>query len=291
MQPFVPPVDFSPLKSHFSRLVKARYSCRSFSGDPLPDKALARLNEAVTALNRITFPPLRLELFASGRLRKENIFSTGTYGMIRRPAAYLAGVTRPQGRREWLEFGRAMQTVLMLATFLDVQSCWIGGIFDRRTMGRLLNLQGDEQVPAVLALGQAAGRRTLRDRMVRRSARGNTRRPFGELFFDERWGEPLDESAHPLLTTLLENLRQAPSASNRQPWRVRVQEKDLLLYLVRTPGYQRLVPTVDLQTIDMGIALSHLEWSAREKGLDIRFGGPPPPVDAPAEPILTVSLG
>ena len=38
-------------------------------------------------------------------------------------------------------------------------------------------------------------------------------------------------------------------------------------YLVRTPGYRRLVPSTDLQMIDMGIAMRHLEVSAKELGI------------------------
>ena len=62
-------------------------------------------------------------------------------------------------------------------------------------------------------------------------------------------------------------VRIGPSASNKQPWRIVVDGERLHLYLARTPRYRRLVPSTDLQMIDMGIAMQHLEISARELGL------------------------
>ncbi|MBN1197387.1 MAG: nitroreductase family protein [Candidatus Aminicenantes bacterium] len=290
MKPITFPAEFDPLVEQFSNLAERRYSCRSFSGAPLPANAGTRLVAAITSLNHITPVPLRLALFDAAELRRRNLFTTGTYGMIRRPAAYLAGITAPASTRDWLEFGRVMQSTLMLATYLDIQSCWIGGVFDRRTCGRILDLSAEEKVPAVVALGLAAGRRTLRDRLVRWSSGKGARRPIEELCFHHRWGDSFDPSRRTDLAPLLENLRRAPSASNRQPWRVVVRENQLDLYLVRTPGYQRLVPAVDLQAIDMGIAASHLEWSARERGIKMSWGDPPPQVSADAEPILTAIL-
>jgi len=290
MKPTNFPAEFDPLAPRFSNLTAQRYSCRTFNGAPLPLPARTRLQAAIASLNRITPVPLRLSLFDAAELRKENLFSTGTYGMIHRPAAYLAGVTAPKDITDWLEFGRVMQTAVMLAAFLGIQSCWIGGIFDRRTCGRILDLASGEKVPAVVALGIAAPRRTMRDRLVRGGAGGGLRRPIGELCFYRDWGKPFEPSNSPDLAPLLENLRRAPSASNRQPWRVVVRENRLDLYLFRTPGYRRLVPAVDLQAIDMGIAACHLEWSARERGIKMHWSDPPPDVAAEAEPILSAIL-
>jgi len=68
-------------------------------------------------------------------------------------------------------------------------------------------------------------------------------------------------------------LRLGPSASNRQPWRV-VKEpgRDIFhLYVRRSKGYDKLIKAVDLQRLDMGIAMSHFELTARELGLGGRW--------------------
>ncbi len=67
----------------------------------------------------------------------------------------------------------------------------------------------------------------------------------------------------------LEAVRLAPSASNNQPWRLVLEGGPPVrvhFFLERTPGYRRLTE-VDLQRIDLGIALAHFELVARELGL------------------------
>ncbi|MBN1836136.1 MAG: hypothetical protein JW820_09825, partial [Spirochaetales bacterium] len=61
----------------------------------------------------------------------------------------------------------------------------------------------------------------------------------------------------------LESLRLAPSASNRQPWRGLLSGtqrlgRELHLFLCRTPGY-RQAGAIDLQRMDMGIAMAHFQ--------------------------------
>ena len=78
----------------------------------------------------------------------------------------------------------------------------------------------------------------------------------------------------------LEMLRLGPSASNRQPWRlVKESGRDIFhLYLRRSRGYDKLIKAVDLQRIDMGIAMSHFELTARELGLGGRWQAVSPSV-------------
>ncbi len=64
------------------------------------------------------------------------------------------------------------------------------------------------------------------------------------------------------------NLRLAPSASNKQPWRVLRDDSsgDFHFYLSRALGYT-LLRGISLQDIDMGIAMCHFELTARELGI------------------------
>ena len=65
----------------------------------------------------------------------------------------------------------------------------------------------------------------------------------------------------------------APSASNKQPWRVVRRGDDWHFFLQRTKGYGKGSPVfavlrlADLQRVDLGIALCHFELAAGELGL------------------------
>ncbi|MCX6554510.1 MAG: nitroreductase, partial [Candidatus Aminicenantes bacterium] len=65
----------------------------------------------------------------------------------------------------------------------------------------------------------------------------------------------------------LECVRLAPSASNRQPWRILQQDGAFHFFLSRDKAYSAMMPHVDLQRIDLGIAMCHFQLSAAELGL------------------------
>jgi len=60
----------------------------------------------------------------------------------------------------------------------------------------------------------------------------------------------------------------APSASNKQPWRIVRAQNNFHFFLSRTPGYGGFAPNVDIQRLDMGIAMAHFELRSREAGLE-----------------------
>ena len=66
-------------------------------------------------------------------------------------------------------------------------------------------------------------------------------------------------------------MRLAPSASNRQLWKVVKKDDRFHFYLRRTPGYQdqavlKWTGNADLQRIDIGIAMCHFDLVCNEKG-------------------------
>jgi hypothetical protein len=67
-------------------------------------------------------------------------------------------------------------------------------------------------------------------------------------------------------------VRQAPSASNKQPWRIIRQGGAWHFYLLRTRGYGaglagKIMKLDDIQRVDMGIAMCHFDLTAQERFL------------------------
>ena len=71
------------------------------------------------------------------------------------------------------------------------------------------------------------------------------------------------------IKTALEAVRLAPSAVNKQPWRVVVTENAAHFYEKKDKGYDN--GTYDLQKADLGIALYHFENQCREEGKKVTF--------------------
>ena len=77
---------------------------------------------------------------------------------------------------------------------------------------------------------------------------------------------------------LLEAVRLAPSAANKQPWRVVVEGNRAHFFEKRSIGES---PLGDVQKVDMGIALAHFDLVAAERGLQTQFTQADPGISAP----------
>ena len=90
--------------------------------------------------------------------------------------------------------------------------------------------------------------------------------PVEKLFFDGSFDRPLSGTMQKETADLIELVRWAPSAVNKQPWRV-VRETDRLyhFYEKKDKGYVGDA-TGDLQKIDVGIALCHFVMGLEEQG-------------------------
>ena len=134
----------------------------------------------------------------------------------------------------------------------------------------------DEFLPAVLSVGYAAGKRSIVERAVAASAGARKRKSFGELFFEQKTGVPLDERDTDI-KTCLEMVRIGPSASNKQPWRVIRKDGRYHFYLKTNKNYTgNNMFGFCMQRIDLGIAACHFELSAKELGVkgQIAFDAP-----------------
>lgn len=251
--------------------IKARRSTRSYLPKPLAPAERDALTALVAAPGSAPFgTQARFALvgseFAGATASKSG--RIGTYGVIKNAPAYLVGCVRP-GPLAFMDYGYLLEGMILRATDLGLGSCWLGGIFDRKSSGAALDLKADEVVPAITPIGYPAESSSIADRLIRFSARSSTRKPFGELFFDGSWDRPMDPAD--AFAPALEAVRLGPSASNKQPWRIVRIGDAAHLYLMEDAPYSRAIPGVLLQDLDAGIAMRHLELGAEALGIRGRW--------------------
>lgn len=263
--------------------MQERYSCRTFDPKPLSPEDLSFLEAAIArqAGQASPFAPAgstRLVVVAAREGDAAALRGLGTYGFIKQPQAFLVAAIQSDAGLE--DSGWQLEHLVLACQARGIHSCWLGGSFRRSRFEQAVSSAtglDDFSIPAVIALGYPAAGRDPRNSFIRRTI-GGFRKPWPELFFTPP-AKPLagPEAAGPWAQAL-EMLRLAPSASNKQPWRVLLDPagRTCHLLLVRTPGYgqgiaARLVKTADIQRVDMGIAACHLDLAARSGGLPGRW--------------------
>ena len=162
-------------------------------------------------------------------------------------------------------YGYAFEKLVLCAWSLGIGTTWIGGTMKRELFERAAGLAAGEMMPCVTPLGYPAKNRSLREMMMRKGVGADSRLPAEKLFFDGRWDAPLAPEKQAAMADLIEMVRWAPSAVNKQPWRIIVTDQGCHFYEKKDKGFVS-DKTGDLQRIDVGIALCHFVMGLEEQG-------------------------
>lgn len=250
-------------------VIKKRVSVRSYADTQVEE---TKRKQVVDYLNSNIKGPfgndVRFLLLDLSEVERSDIKSLSTYGVIQNARLFIVGTVKNHPKA-MEDFGYCMEKNILEATSLGLGTCWLGGTFTRSSFARKISLSEDELLPAISSLGYAKGRKTPLEKMMRMIAGSKTRKPWKELFYDGKTSAPLSREMAEDYATPLECVRLAPSASNKQPWRIikDAGKNNYHFYLKRTPGYNKLFGRIQLQNIDMGIAMCHFELAATELGL------------------------
>lgn len=249
-------------------IIRTRTSWRSYSSKDLEPDVKQKLERL---LNKNIIGPFGNKVIiklVSKDLPENKALKLGTFGFIKNAKLFLVGIIA-SGKLNMLDFGYVFEKIILEATALNLATCWLGGTFKRGEFARSVNLNKDEIIPSISPVGYPSGSRSINDKLIRMGAGSHKRKAFDKLFFKNSFSKPLRSEDCGKYSTVLEMLRLAPSASNRQPWRIIYENNyaNFHFYLSRDKNYQKINRNVDLQMIDMGIAMCHFDLSSKELGL------------------------
>jgi len=255
-----------------TEVIRKRFSSRTYLEEPIIEDKQQKLAEFLAASQ---IGPLgtrmRFQLVAASEDDGQALKGLGTYGSIRRATGFIVGAVE-EGPKGLEDFGYLMEQAILLATSMGLGTCWLGGAFNKSNFGKKISLTAQEVLPAVAAIGNIADRNLSGDE-IRQRVGATQRYASDQLFFDQEFGQAMTPDAAGVYAELLEMVRLAPSAKNKQPWRIIRKGQRWHFYLERTKGYGkgslifRLLGVADLQRIDMGIAMCHFELAAQELGV------------------------
>lgn len=209
---------------NISEAIGKRHSCRSFTGEAMPEDITEELKRRITSADG-----LMLIDGTNGRV--------GTYGIVSGSVCSIA-LAGDGTKPEFMKTAGDAEEIVLWLTEQGIGSVWLGGTFKVSGV--------NDSIPAVVALGVPAKKMRLVDRIMHRAVSSNTRKTFDALFKFTLGGfgayrEPL------------EMMRLAPSAKNAQPWRAYVDGDTVHFYSMTNDRYTY---------IDMGIALRHFSLTA-----------------------------
>ena len=238
-------------KISFYEMAKSRRSVRTFDGKGLEQSVLDNLHEyAKTIENPFSIPVEFLFLNAKEHKLSSPVIVGEEY--------YISAKVKMQENAE-AAYGYSFEALLMKAHEMGLGTVWIGGTMPREKFENASNLQDGEVMPCVSPIGVTASKMGIKEVLMRKGVKADTRLDFEKLFFDGSFDKPLNKQGamERGLVNSLEAVRIAPSAVNKQPWRVVIKGNTAHFYEKKDKGFDS--GDYDLQKIDVGIALYNFE--------------------------------
>jgi len=249
-------------------IIKKRFSCRTYLDKALENAVLHKFLSTVNDThkgpfgNEPLFRLIHLTSFSGKEIKK-----LGTYGVIKNASLFLVGTIK-NGHLAMPDYGYCKEKLILKATALGLGTCWLGGTFQSGNFARAVDLQKDELMPTVTPIGYPALEKRFMERLLRRTAGADNRKPWSDIFFSGNFSSPLTQAQAGVYAEALENVRLAPSASNKQPWRILHDGKNNIFhfFLERSLQY-KMMNIIHLQDVDLGIAMSHFDLTLQELGI------------------------
>lgn len=247
-----------------------RVSTRTFKKELLSGKDIATIKEIIEQHKTVKGPFDHMFdfTFALNDSKSSDSKKIGTYGVLRNVPSFIGGICENEFK-SIVDFGYVFELIILSLTNKGYDTCWIGGSFKRKDYQK--KLDENQIIPAISPVGFRAAKRTIIERIIRNAAESDNRLLFEELFKDYNTLEPLNDTLENPIVQCMSLVRKGPSSSNKQPWRIYLDNDDIHFYLKRTQRYPSDNFPYDIQALDIGIALSNFEVGLKYFDLNYEY--------------------
>lgn len=255
-----------------------RYSTRSFSKKQVDSSIIDKIIDFSKTIQPLTDNTESIRIECIDKKTNEAGEKLGTYGIIKNASLFLGVAAKKQPEIQpsvEVNLGYQFEQLILYITSLGLGTCWLGGTFDKEAFAKVMKVKDDEIFPIISPVGYPADKKSIVEKIMRSKIKADNRLPWSEIFFQNDFSHPLTKIEAKEWSDVLETTRIAPSAVNKQPWRV-VKTDDNKFHFYENHSLQ--FSEVDLQKIDVGIALAHFQLKAKEEGFDGKFEYSPPKI-------------
>lgn len=243
-------------------IIKDRVSVRTFNNTKISEDIIEKIKQYIKDIENPFDIPIEFQMLNKD---KDNINSMVIVGAD----TYIGAKVKKVAHAEEA-FGYSFEKFVLYATSLGLGTVWLAATIDRPAFEKAMNLMEDEVMPAVTPIGYMAEKRSAREILMRKGLKSDKRLEFEKIFFHKELEQPLLIEESGKFRDALEAVRLAPSATNKQPWRVVLDDDTVHFYEKKTKGYAK-ESTGDIQKVDLGIALAHFELVAKESGIEGKY--------------------
>ncbi len=246
--------------------IEKRRSIRTYENKPLLDADKEKILGYMNTLSNPFGATVNFHFAEKGISDKDE--KLGTYGVIKGASTFL-GVSIPKDEFGLLAAGYEFENLILYATHMGLGTVWLAATFSRENFSKAMNIEKEDSFIAISPIGYPADKPTIQEKLMRKTMKSSSRKPWSELFYDENFQTVLTSESAGKYALPLEMLRLAPSATNAQPWRV--LKFGNVYHFYETHKASDSQEESMIKQVDLGIGLAHFHQTALEMKLSGKF--------------------
>lgn len=194
---------------------------------------------------------------------------------IRHAYTYIVGTVLTSEEYNLEDYGYVFEKILLYATSLQLGTAWLSLRLNRNRFAELVGAKDFELIPCISPVGLPYDYLTKNDTSSHFNDLSDVklRKPKQQLFFESNFSNPIRFDHSSKYYFAMEMVRLAPSIRNKQPWRILYDpiSRAYHFYLEHSmhelylPQYEQVI---DLQRVDMGVAMCHFELTLQQFDLE-----------------------
>lgn len=269
------------MESSVKDTIRRRKSVRTFDGKPLQKEDRQKLENYLRKLDNPFHIPIKFRFLDA---KKYNLSSPVIVGTDLYIAAKVSRVPNSE-----IAYGYCFEKFCLYAKTIGIGTVMLAATISRKAFETAMEVKDTEVMPVASPIGYPAKKRSVRETLMRKGIKSDERLPFEELFFEKTFAKSLTAKNTGQFRDALEMIRLAPSAGNKQPWRVVVCDDTVHFYEKKSMSDN---PLGDIQKVDIGIALAHFDLTLKENGINGYFvtENPSLEIDNSMEYIITYKM-
>lgn len=246
------------MEQYLDQLVEAiehRHSVRTYEAIAVSEELLASIRSYIEECTKEFGDAIRISFIEN----KDNKVKLGTYGVIKGASYFLAAACK-NGAYDEFKLGYALEKIVLYCTSIGLGTVWLGGTYKKSSFAEVMNLESNEEIKIVVPFGYEAEKKSMVAKLMGDNSK--KRKDFGDIYFEKDAKTPLTREQAGKYEEALEKMRFAPSAINKQPWRVIKDGNTLHFCVTDVKAYRK---------IDLGIGMSHFHLMVEQQGIEGEF--------------------
>lgn len=234
------------IKDQWIEAVNNRTSRRTYIEKSLGQSHINELNKLIDKINEESSLNFQF-LDDCSKLFKG--FSA-SYGMIKGLNSCIAIVGDKNIENFKIKAGYYGEILVLEATNMELGTCWIGGTYDRKECERYIDINQNEELICVIAIGNVLEDKSMREKLISKMNKG--KKSFSQVLLDKDC-----DSVPSWVEEGINFVLKSPSALNKQPFAYSFKNNEIRAFNIsKKHGYEE---------IDLGISMLHFELGARKE--------------------------